>query len=143
MLMRHRVSVRVVQVDAADDVSGGDHVETVWKLADDIAAEMLRCVLLVAVAEGLHARLPAPAVIAAGERAVGVKELVVGVGFPVRRFAPAGNHDTGAITRHAGLGLYGGSEMHQKADRSDDAGSMIDKANQLTQIRSTAQIDHA
>ena len=71
------------------------------KRADDVHAAVLGQILLVAVAERHDARFPAAAPFAAAERAGAMNELMMRIGFPVRRLAAAGDDDARAVLRPA------------------------------------------
>src|SRR3954451_16539303 len=74
----------VVKLDRADDVPFADHIHALGdhKFRRDryrLETELLGAVLLITVADGLTARPPAAAVVAAEERSVGFEETVVAV----------------------------------------------------------------
>ena len=108
---------------------------------DDVQAEAL--VALVAVAEGDGAGFPAASIVAAFQRAEGVEELVVRVGFPVGRFASAGDDDAGAVQRAVRTHGDGRGEMHDSCDRAQDARAVMDEADELAHIRPAPEIEHA
>ena len=57
------------------------------KPIDNVDTQVLRKILLIAIAKRNRARFPAATLIAAWQRADGMNELMVGVSFPMRRFA--------------------------------------------------------
>ena len=61
-------------------------------------------------------------------------ELVMRVGFPMRRFASACNHDAGPVFRHSRSYLDSGGQVHRQADLSQNSLRMIDEADQLPKI---------
>src|SRR5262245_56473053 len=91
----------VVQLDRADHVGDGDQVHTPRNGqfggdGDGFNAQVFRPVLLVPVAQWPAPRLPASAVIAAPQGAVGFQEPVVAVLLPLGRLTPAGDPYAGA-----------------------------------------------
>src|SRR4029077_18909356 len=82
-------AAREIHLDAPDDLGRRDHVHAAWQVADGIHAQLLRPVLGVAVAQGTGPRLPAAAVVAAGQRPDGVDELMVRIRGEMRGLAPA------------------------------------------------------
>src|SRR5262249_39742975 len=96
--------------------------------------------LFVTVAERNDARFPASTVLAAAQGPHPVKKLVVRIGLPMRRLAPARYHHARTIDRRTGPGLDRRCQMHQQRDRAQDALRMIDEADQLSQVGLAAQI---
>ena len=94
-----------VSLDSGDGGGWGDHVHTPWKREGGFAAagfhgvDAKALVPRITVAEWDGAGFPAAAVIAAGEGAEGVEELMVRVGFPMARLASARDDDAGAVLR--------------------------------------------
>src|SRR6266566_9183322 len=86
-----------VEVDTVDHFLWRDQMHTVGQAIDDIHASMFWPVLFIAITQGNTARAPATAVGATRKRANGVDELVVRVGFPMRRFASACNDNARTI----------------------------------------------
>jgi hypothetical protein len=80
-----------IQLDAPGDLVGRDHVHAPGQPPDEVDAQRLRPIFLIAVAERHRARSPAAAVVAATQRPDGVDELMVGVGREMRRFTAAGD----------------------------------------------------
>ena len=110
--------------------------------ADGIDAEVV-VAHRVAVAERDGAGFPAAAIVAAGERAEGVEELMVRVGFPLRGLASAGDDDAGAILRAACADGDGGGEVHDAGDGAEHADAVMHESDELAHIRLSAQVEHA
>ena len=87
-------------------------METMGQVLDYLHASVLRSVPRIAVSKGEDPVFPTAPVCAAGQGAVGVNILVVGIGFPMRRFSPAGNYDAGAVGRPSPTGLNGRGQVH-------------------------------
>src|SRR5579871_1688901 len=72
-----------------------------------------------------------------------MEELVVGVSFPLRWLAPAGEHDARTPRRPVRSRFYGGGEVHGEIHRANHPFGMIDEANQLAQVRPPDQVQYA
>ena len=127
-----------VHLDPARNLVGGNHVHAAWQAADDIYTQFVGTVLVVAIANGEGARLPAAAALAAFQGAHGVQILMMRISREVRWFAAASDNDARPALRHAGRRLDGRGEMHQETYRTDDALRMVDKPHQLAQSRLTS-----
>jgi len=88
-----------IQLDAPGDLVGRDHVHAPGQPADDVHAQRLGPIVLVAVAQRHRARFPAAAVVAAAERPHGVDELMMGIGGEMRRFTAAGDDHARTMAR--------------------------------------------
>ena len=133
----------VVEVDGVDDTGGGDNRHTLPDLrfvarGYGVGAEVK--VGGVAVADGLAPSFPAAAVGAAVERPDGVKELVTGIGFPVRRFASAGNHHAGSERRRIGARRDSRGQVHGQRDRAEHAIRVVNQADELAERRASDEV---
>ena len=91
---------------------------------------------------GHDARLPAPAIVAARERAGPVNELMVRIGLPVWRLASAGDDHARSVRRHPAGDLHGRRQVHQQGHRAQHALRVVDEPDQLAQVGLAAQVDH-
>lgn len=132
-----------IQFDPPDHFLGGDHVQAMRQRSDDIRAQILRPVLLVAIAEWNGAGFPAAAVVAAGQCAVGVKVLMMRIHLPLHWLAPSGHDHTGAILGMAAFDFHGGREVHGEGHRAEHSLRMIHQPHKLPGVRLPAQIGHA
>jgi hypothetical protein len=123
-----------IQLDASDDVVGRNHVHAPGQPADDVHAQRLRAIFLIAVAERHRARAPAAAVVAAAERSHGVDELVMGVGGEMRRFTAAGDDHARTIAWRARPRVDRSRQVHEQADRADHSLCVVDEPNELPKI---------
>src|SRR3989442_15945970 len=80
-----------VVTDAVDHFLRRDQMHAARQALHDVQAQVFWLVLFIAITERNTARAPATAVSATRKRADGVDELVVGVGFPMRRIPSPGN----------------------------------------------------
>jgi hypothetical protein len=80
---------------------------------------MVTPVSLVAISQTDGSISPAASVGTTGQGAIGVDELVVGIGFPVRRFTAASNNDAGSVRWLSTFGFHSGRQMHQCRHRTE------------------------
>ena len=140
----------MVSLNGADGVVGSNHGHAAGKQrgvpgaipGNGIDAE-IGIARGIAVAERDGAGFPAAAIVAAPQRAHSVEELVVRVGGPVGRFAPARDDDTRAMARTAGARRDGGGEVHEAGDGAEDADAVMHEPDELAHIGLPAQIEHA
>src|ERR1700689_5341514 len=97
------------------------------KSIDYVDTEITPLILLVAIAKRNGAGFPAAAVIAATEGADGMDELMMRVGFPMRRLTTSGDHDAGPIFRRVRRHFHGGGQMHGQTHRPQHALRVINQ----------------
>lgn len=105
-------SAAEVQFDPANHLVGRDHVHAPGKILHDVYTELFGQIVGVAVSKRNGPGLPASAVVAAAQGADGMDELVVRVGFPMRRLAASGYHHAWPILRHPGRHFHRGGQVH-------------------------------
>src|SRR5262249_6297665 len=110
------------KLHAAGDAQVGSHL-------DRIKADVV-VVLGVAIPDGLTAGLPTAAVRAAGERADCAEVLMSRVRLPVRRFAAAGDDDTGTMSGPSRLRLDGSREVHGERDGAEYAVRVVNETDE-------------
>jgi hypothetical protein len=73
---------------------------------------MFRPVARIAIPKGKNPVFPTASMRAAGQSAIGVNELVMRIGFPVRRFTTAGDYDAGAVGWPSRMRFDGCGQVH-------------------------------
>ena len=68
-------------------------------------------------------------------------KLVTCVGFPVRGFSPAGNHDAGAILGPARFHFDCRRQVHGKCYRADHAAGVVHQTDELANVGFADQVD--
>ena len=130
-----------IELDPANHFVCRNHVHTSWQRSDHVQAERLRAVFFVAVAERNGARAPAAAVVAALQSPNCMNELMMWIGRPVRRLASTGDDNARPVPRAARPHFNSRCQMHQQADRADNALSVVHQPDELTKARRSPQID--
>src|SRR5579859_4804261 len=91
--VRHLAAIKI-NLNAADYLLRGDHIHALRQVSNGIRAKVLWQILFIAISQGQHPRFPATTRSTTRQSANGMNELVLGVSFPVRWLAAAGNHHT-------------------------------------------------
>jgi hypothetical protein len=97
----------------------------------------------VAVAQPKSAIPPAASARATPQRAIVVDELVVGIGFPMGRFAATSHYHTGPPPPSASTRFYGRRQVHQGGNRAKYALRVMYQPNELPQACLAPQINHS
>src|SRR6266568_8188537 len=116
----------VICFDSTDDFSRGDHLHAPRQPVHNVHAQTIAPIPRVAISQGDGSVLPTTSAGATGQRAIGVNELVVGIGLPMSRFTTAANYYAGPVWRSSAPGLDCRGKMHQGSHRTKHALRVID-----------------
>ena len=105
-----------------------------------LLTEIVR-ILGIAIADELAARFPATA-LRTRESTHHCEILMMGIGFPSRRFSSSRDHHAGAQWCPTRSGFDGRSQVHGKGNRTDDTLCIVHQSHELPRRRLTNQIDN-
>src|SRR5436309_2266260 len=86
--------------------------------------------------------LPTSTTGAAGQSAVGMNELLVRVGLPVRRLTATRDDHARTVRWLASFGFHSCRQMHQTGHRAEHALGVIDQTYQFAERRLTTQVNY-
>ena len=133
----------MVGFDPGNHLLRSNHVHAARQILNDRYAEPVGVVAVITIAQRDSPRPPATAIRATGQLPHFVDELMIRVGFPMRRFTSSSDDDAGTAWRISRFGLDRRSQMHGGGDPAQHSLGMVNEPDELAQIRFAAQVDHA
>ena len=128
------MTAREIKFDATDDLFRSDHIHATRERANHVAAEGVGLVLFIPVTERNGPRAPATTAGATRQSANGVDELMRGIGFPLRRFAPAGDDHARSRPFRFSFAFDRGAEMHQKGYGTENPFGVVNQVDEIPDV---------